>query len=107
MIDPRAVIGIDRQHQAIEEAPTLRRRPGEQRIHRRRQPNDTHMIAKRARRRHLSAIDAVAALGRIPARARFPAGAQLVSLAVLLDFDRQGEAAGAADPHAFRELRAS
>ncbi len=30
-----------------------------------------------------------------------------MGLAVLLDFDRQREAAGAADPHAFRELRSS
>ena len=63
------------------------------------------MVAKRARRGDGRAVDAVAALGRLAVRARFPAGAQLMSFAVLLDFDRQREAAGAADPRAFRELR--
>ena len=33
-----------------------------------------HMIAKLARRRHLGAVDAVAALCRLAVRARFPAG---------------------------------
>ena len=105
--DPRAVIGVDRQHEAIEKAAPLARRSGEQRIHRRRQPDETHMIAKRARRGDGRAVDAVAALSRLAVRARFPAGAQLMGLAVLLDFDRQREAAGAADPHAFRELRSA
>ena len=63
------------------------------------------MVAKCARRGYGGPVDAVAALGRLAIRARFPAGAQLMSLAVLLDFDRQREAAGAADPRAFRELR--
>ena len=53
------------------------------------------------------AVYAVAALSCLAIRARFPAGAQLMALAILLDFDRQSEAAGAADPHAFRKLRSS
>ena len=105
--DPRAVTGVDRQHEAVEKAAPLARRPGEQRIHRRRQPDETHMVAKGARRGDGRAVDAVAALGRLAIRARFPAGAQLMGLAVLLDFDRQCEAAGAADPRAFRELRSA
>ena len=105
--DPRAVTGVDRQHEAVEKAAPLACRPREQRIHRRRQPDEAHMVAKRARRGDGRAVDAVAPLGRLAVRARFPAGAQLMSLAVLLDFDRQREAAGAADPRAFPELRSA
>ena len=35
LADPRAVIGVDRQHEAVEEPAPLSCRPGEQRIHRR------------------------------------------------------------------------
>ena len=56
---------VDRQHEAIEKAAPLARRPGEQRIHRRRQPDETHMVAKGARRRDGRAVDAVVALGRL------------------------------------------
>ena len=37
---PLAVTRIDRQHQPVEEAPAVAGRPGEQRIHGRRQPHD-------------------------------------------------------------------
>ena len=85
--DPRAVIGVDRQHESVEKAATLARRPGEQRIHRWRQPDEAHMVAERARRGDARAVDSIAPLSRVPVGARFPAGAQLMSLAVLLDFD--------------------
>ena len=63
------------------------------------------MIAKRARRGDSRAVDAVHALGRFAIRARFPPGAELMSLAVLLDLDRQRKAARAAGPRACRKLR--
>ncbi len=57
--DPRAVAGVDRQHEAVEKAAPLGRRPGEQRIHRRRQPDDAHVVRERARRGDGHAVDAV------------------------------------------------
>ena len=102
--DPGPVAGVDGQHQPVEKPAPLARGAGEQRIHRRRQPDDPHMIAKRARRGDRRAVDAIEPLAP-RRRARLPAGTQLMGLAVLLDFDRQREAAGAADPRAFRKLR--
>src|SRR3984957_4911536 len=80
--DPRAVIGVDRQHEAVEKAAPLARRPRKERIHRWRQPDETHMVAKRARRGDRRAVDAVTALSRLVVRARFPTGAELMTLTV-------------------------
>ena len=46
LADARAMAGVDRQHEAVEETPPLARRAGEQRIHRRRQPDDAQMSVK-------------------------------------------------------------
>ncbi len=51
-VDAAAMLGIDRERQAIEEAPALRRRAGKQRVHRRHQPDHAQMIGEgRGRRR--------------------------------------------------------
>ena len=103
--DARAVIGVDREHEAVEEPPPLGRRPGEQGIHRRRQPDDPHVVAERARGGDGRPVDAVEPLGFVASGAALPARAELVGLAVLLDFGGERKAAGAADPRAFRKLR--
>ena len=62
LADPRAVIGVDREHEPVEKAAPLARRPGEERIHRRRQPDDSHMVGEGARRGDGRAVDAVSPL---------------------------------------------
>ena len=47
LADARAMARVDRQHEAVEEPAPLARRTGKQRIHRRRQPDDPHMVARR------------------------------------------------------------
>ena len=61
-IDPAAVLGIDRERQPIEKPPPFRRRADEERIHRRRQPDHTHMIGEGGRGTHRLAIDPAFAL---------------------------------------------
>ncbi len=47
---PAGMLGIDRQHQPVEEAPPLRSGAHEQPVHRRRQPDHAQMIAEGGRR---------------------------------------------------------
>ena len=47
---PLAVAGIDRQHQPVEEAPAVAGRPGEQRVHGRRQPDHAQPFEQVPRR---------------------------------------------------------
>ena len=64
------------------------------------------MFGEGARRGYRRAVDPVEPFGgRILAR-RLHADAELPSRAVLLDLDRDGEAAAPADPRAFAEVRA-
>ena len=53
-----AMRGIDGQHQAVEEAPALGRRAGEQAVHRRRQPQDAEIFEQRLGRGDRRAVDA-------------------------------------------------
>ena len=66
---PLAMAGVDRQHQPVEEAPPVAGRPGEQRVHRRRQPDDAqpfeHVVGRLRRR----AVDAHAPAGLAGPRA--------------------------------------
>ena len=105
--DARAVIGVDRQHQPVEKTAPLARRTDEQPVHRRRQPDEAHVIGEGARRGDRRAVDAVEPLGRPVAVARLEADAELMDRAVVLDLDRDREAAGAADPRAGRKLGAA
>ena len=80
-VDPRAMARIDRQNEPIEEAAPLARRPGEQRVHRGRQPDDPDMVAEGARRGDGRAVDPAPALGAAAGFGRAPAGAELAGLA--------------------------
>ena len=60
-VDTGAVAGIDREHQAIEEAPALARRAREQAVHRRRQPDDTQMLGEGGGGRDGDTLDPAAA----------------------------------------------
>ena len=62
------MLGVHREHQAVEEAPALGRRAVEQRVHRRRQPDDAQVIGESGGRRHRLAVDAVARGGATPRR---------------------------------------
>ena len=63
-IDAAAMLGIDREHQPVEEAPPLRWRAGKQRVHRRNEPDHAHMIGKGRGRRDRLPVDPVFALAR-------------------------------------------
>ncbi len=102
---PAPMVRVDRQHEAVEEPPPLARRTREQRIHRRRQPDDPDVVAEGARGGDRRPIDAVLPLAA--AFGRGPTAAELARLAALLHFDRNGEAAGAAHARAFGKLRPS
>src|SRR5580704_338837 len=104
LVDAGAVIGVDGEHQPIEEAPPLARRIGEQSVHRRRQPDDTQMVGEGARRGDAHAIDAIDARRRF--RRWLQPGPKLARLAIVLDLDRHCKAARAAVARAFAELRA-
>ena len=56
-VDPRRMRAVDRKHEAIEEAAPLGRGPAEQAVHRRRQPDDTHMISECGGGRNRLAVD--------------------------------------------------
>ena len=51
------MLGVDREHQPIEEAPAFRSRSGEQPVHRRRQPDDAQVIGEGGRRSDRLAVD--------------------------------------------------
>ena len=99
LADPRAVLRIDREHEPVEETPPLARRPGEQPVHRRRQPDEAQMVGEGARRGDGRAVDAVEPLAP-PVGAGSSPTPSWPPLAVLLDLDRDREAAGAADARA-------
>ena len=63
-VDAAGMLGVDREHQAIEEAPALGRRAGEQRVHRRHQPDDAQMIGEGRGRADRLAVDPAFALER-------------------------------------------
>ena len=69
--DAAGMLGIDRQHQAVEEAPALGGRAGEQRVHRRHQPDHAQMIGEGRGRADRLAVDA--AFARAARRPRPPA----------------------------------
>ena len=86
-VDARAVLGVGRQHQAIQELAALRRGAGKQAIHRRHQPEDAQMIGERGRR-HRFAVDAAFARDVLVIRRRFDAGAQHGDAKAAFDFRR-------------------
>src|SRR5271168_2334265 len=106
LIDPRAVLWIDRQHETIEKAPSLARRAGEQTVHRRGQPDQPDMVGEGARRSDRRPVDAIEPFGRRFAARRLHPDAEMSALSLLLDLERYGEAAGAADPRAGGEVGA-
>ena len=76
-VDAALMLGIDRQHQAIEEAAPLRRRPREQLVHRRHQPDHPQMVGEGGRRADRLAVDAAEAGARRGLRrGRLDAGAE-------------------------------
>ena len=102
------MIRVDRQHQAVEKPAPLARRPGEQAVHGRGQPDEAQMVGEGARRGDGRAVDAVEPLaGLSPSALRSKPDAELMDCAFVLDLDRDRESAGAADPRAGRELGAA
>jgi len=74
---PRGVGGIDREHQAIEEAAPLRGGTGEQSAHRRDQPDHPQMIGEGGGRTGWLAVDPILAKRRdLGAAGRLDAGAE-------------------------------
>ena len=60
-VDARHVVGIDRQHEAIEKAPALGGRTVEQLVHGGDEPDHPQVVGERGGRRHRLAIDAALA----------------------------------------------
>ncbi len=76
-VDPRHMLGIERQREPVEKSTALGRRPVEQAVHSRHQPNDAQMIGERRCRCDRLAIDAAFARDdRVLVRGRLDAGAQ-------------------------------
>ncbi len=74
---PRGMGGIDREHQAIEEAPPLRGGTGEQSVHGRDQPDHPQMVGEGRGRTGRLAVDPVLAKRRgLRAAGRLDAGAE-------------------------------
>ena len=75
-IDARHVLGIDRKHQPVEKAPSLRGWAVEQSVHGRHQPHHPEVIGECRGRWHRLAIDAVLArdYGVLSRRRRSHAG---------------------------------
>ncbi len=104
----RAVLAVDREHDAVEEAAALGRRAGEEPVHGGRQPDDAQVVGEALGGRHGRAIDAASARGRRPRAGEFEAGAELRGrdfAGRILDLDRDGPAATAAVPRAVGEFR--
>ena len=112
------MLGIDRERQAVEEAPALRWRAGEQRIHRRHQPDHAQVIGEgRGRSRPARGRSGICAAIVAPSSERpLDAGAERGKPERALDFggDRPGAVAfaerdlverGAAQAAARREER--
>ena len=106
LIDPRAMLRIDREHEPIEETPPLVRRAGEQPVHRRRQPDEAQMFGESARGGDRRAVDSVEPFGGAILDRRLQSDAELMTRAVLLDLDRDGEPAAPADTRAFAQIGA-
>ena len=85
--DPRRMLTVDGQNEAIEKAPPLRCRSQKQSVHRGRQPHHAQVVAERRRRGHRFAVDtaAPAARGGI-GRRRVDAGAERGQSQRALDF---------------------
>src|SRR5271165_2539628 len=89
--DARAMLGIDAERQAVDEAPAVSGGAREQSVHRRRQPHDLHPIGKGARRGDGETVQAKA-----PALKGLEPMTELNEMTVRLELDRNAEAAGAA-----------
>ena len=59
--DPRAVLGMDRQHEPVEEAAALAGRPAEQRVEVGRQPDEAQVFREGGGRGRRRAVDAAEA----------------------------------------------
>ena len=96
------MVGIHRQHQPVEKAPPLPRRPREEAIHGGRQPDEAQMVREGPRRADGRAINAAtpggAAIGRLDACAK------LDRIAVGLQLQRGRPAARAADAGEIAEV---
>ena len=97
--DPRAMLGVDGEHEAVEKLAPLASGAAEQGVHRRRQPDEAQVIGKGARGADGGAVDAVEPL------APFEPEAHRADLALLLHFDGDREAAGAVEAGAIGKLR--
>ena len=76
-VDAALMLGVDRQHQAIEETAPLRCGSGEKLIHRRRQPHHPQMVGEGRRRADRLAVDAAqAGAARGVRRGRLDTGAE-------------------------------
>ncbi len=86
--DARAMLGIDAERQAVDEAPPVSGGAREQSVHRRRQPDDLQPIAEGARRRDGETVHAKA-----PALNGLEPMTELNEMTVRLELDRNAEAA--------------
>ena len=95
-VDAARMLGIDREHQPIEEAPALRWSAGEQRVHRRHEPDHAQVIGERRGRADRLAVDPAFALDcRAVLDRPFDPGAERRQPQRALDFggDRPGTVA--------------
>ena len=93
-VDAGAVLGMDREHEPVEEAAALAGRPAEQRVEVGRQPDETQIFRRRRRARSAGgAVDAAEAARPALDRRRFEAGAEamLAVGGVDEDGDRRSE----------------
>ena len=87
--DAAAMFGIDRDHQTVEKTPPLGAGPGEQSVHRRRQPDDAQMIGEGGGRGDRLAIDpALPRGGGLALMRRLDAGAERRKTERAFDLDR-------------------
>ena len=108
--DARAVLAVDRQNDAIEKAAPFRRASGEEAIHGGREPHHPEMVGEALGRGDGRAIDAAFSARRTKAVAGVEARAELhlrQDFAAVLEFQRNGPAAGAALARAIGKLRAA
>jgi hypothetical protein len=76
-VDAAHMLGIDGEHQPVEETSALGAGSVEQRVHRGNEPDDAQMVGKCRCRSHRLAVDAaLAQAGRIIGAGRLDAGAQ-------------------------------
>ena len=91
--DPGAVLGMDREHEPVEEAAALAGRPAEQRVEVGRQPDEAQVFREGGGRGRRRAVDAADAARPALGRRRFEAGAEAMLAESRVDEDRGRERA--------------